>query len=148
MTPRASFRPYFSTDREACLAVFDANCPEFFAPNERVDYISFLDAVPDSYEVCEVAGRVMAAFGLVSDHRKGISLNWIMLDPQSQGVGIGSAMMKRVISLGRASQSSWLKIAASHKSAPFFAKFGAVATVHTEDGWGPGMDRVDMELQL
>ena len=148
MTPRASFRPYSSADREACSAIFDANCPTFFAPNERVDYMSFLDAVRDSYEVYEVAGRVVAAFGLVDDDRKDVNLNWIMLDPRSQGVGIGSAIMKRVISLGRASQSSLIKIAASHKSEPFFAKFGAVATVHTEDGWGPGMNRVDMEIQL
>ena len=148
MEPKAYFRSYSSPDRDACLAVFDANCPTYFAPNERLDYMSFLDAVPDSYEVCEVAGCVVAAFGLVNDARKGVSLNWIMLDPQSQGVGLGTAIMKRVISRGRASQSSLIRIAASHKSAPFFAKFGAVAKVHTEDGWGPGMDRVDMELHL
>lgn len=130
------------------MHVFDANCPTYFAPIERIDYMRFLDAVPDSYEVCEVAGRVVAAFGLVDDDRKGVRLNWIMLDPESQGLGLGSAIMKRVISRGRASQSSLIKIAASHKSAPFFARFGAVAKVHTEDGWGPGMDRIDMELKL
>jgi GNAT superfamily N-acetyltransferase len=148
MTPSASFRPYSSADREACLAIFDENCPTFFAPNERADYMGFLEAVPDRYEVCEVAGRVVAAFGLIDDGRQGVDLNWIWLDPVSQGVGIGSSIMKRVISLGRASQCFLIKIAASHKSAPFFAKFGAIATVHTEDGWGPGMDRVDMELHL
>lgn len=148
MQSRISFRLYSSADREACLAIFDANCPTFFAPNERVDFVSFLEAVPDRYEVCEVAGRVVAAFGLIVDDSNGVNLNWIMLDPGSQGAGIGSAIMKRVISAGRASQSSLIKIAASHKSAPFFAKFGAVSTRHTENGWGPGMDRVDMELRL
>ena len=110
--------------------------------------MSFLETVPDRYEVCEVAGRVVAAFGLIAGDSKEVHLNWIMLDPGSQGAGIGSAIMKRVISAGRASQSFLIKIAASHKSAPFFAKFGAVATVQTEDGWGPGMDRVDMEIRL
>lgn len=148
MTPRPSFRPYSGADGEACLAIFDANCPTFFAPNERVDYISFLETVPDGYEVCEVLGRVVAAFGLTDDDRKGVNLNWIMLDPGSQGFGMGSAIMKRVISLCRASHSSLIKIAASHKSAPFFAKFGAIVKVHTKDGWGPGMDRVDMELHI
>jgi hypothetical protein len=37
-----------------------------------------------------------------------------------------------------------VKIAASHLSAPFFAKFGAVPLRTTDDGWGPGMHRVDM----
>jgi len=130
------------------MAIFDANCPTFFAPNERAEYVRFLEAVPDRYEVCEVAGRIVAAFGLVAGDSKGDNLNWIMLDPGSQGAGIGSAIMKRVISAGRASQSFVINIAASHKSAPFFARFGAVATRQTKDGWGPGMDRVDMELRL
>lgn len=148
MTPQVSFRPYSSADRETCLAIFDANCPAFFAPNERVGYMSFLETVPDRYEVCEVAGRIVAAFGLVDDNNNGVNLNWIMLDPGSQRIGIGSAIMRRVISQGKASQSSVIKIAASHKSEPFFARFGAVASRHAEDGWGPGMHRVDMELHL
>ena len=39
-----------------------------------------------------------------------------------------------------------VSIAASHKSAPFFARFGARIVETTPDGWGPGMHRVDMEL--
>lgn len=142
------FRSFSKADREACLAIFDANCPAFFAPNERADYESFLDASPDGYEVCEVDGRVVAAFGLMRDDRRGDSLNWIMLAPASKGIGLGSRIMERVIFLGRSSLSPMIRIAASHKSAPFFEKFGATPTAHLKDGWGPGMDRVDMELPL
>lgn len=148
MASKTFFRPFSSADKQACLAIFDANCPSFFAPNERADFESFLEASPIGYEVCEVAGRVVAAFGLICEDRCGVRLNWIMLDPHSKGIGLGSAIMKRVIAQGKASQSPLIGIAASHKSAPFFAKFGAVVTAHTEDGWGPGMDRVDMELLL
>lgn len=146
MASKTFFRPFSSADTESCLAIFDANSPAYFAPDERADYESFLETSPDGYEVCEVAGRIVAAFGLMSDDPDGERLNWIMLDPDSKGVGLGSKIMNRVISLGRASQSPLIRIAASHKSAPFFAKFGAVARVRTQDGWGPGMDRVDMEL--
>ena len=142
------FRPYSSADRESCLAIFDGNCPSFFAPNERADYMSFLKSVPTGYEVYEVDGRVVAAFGLVSDGRDGHHLNWIMLDPVSKGAGLGSAIMKCVISRCKASESTLIRIAASHKSASFFARFGAVAIGLIEDGWGPRMDRVDMELLL
>ena len=146
MASRTFFRPFSRADAEACLAIFDANCPACFAPNERADYENFLEASPEGYEICEVAGRIVAAFGLMHDDRYGKRLNWIMLDPDSKGVGLGSKIMKRVVSLGRASQSPLIRIAASDKSAPFFAKFGAVAKEHTQNGWGPGMDRVDMEL--
>ena len=46
LPPKAPFRPYSSADREACLANFDANCPAFFAPDERAEAyegIVFLD---------------------------------------------------------------------------------------------------------
>lgn len=143
-----TFRPYCSTDNEACSSIFDANCPGFFAPNERREYEEFLERVPDAYEVCEVNGTVLGAFGLFVDGKNAKKLNWILLDPQTQGSGVGSKIMKRVIQTGRESQTRIVRIAASHKSAPFFAKFGATTTSSIKDGWGPGMDRVDMELRL
>lgn len=142
------FRSYAAADREACISVFDANCPEFFAPNERQDFEEFLEQEPADYEICEGDGKVLGAFGLFVDGENTKTLNWILLDPQTQGMGVGSKIMKRVIQLGHTSQTKVVKIAASHKSAPFFARFGASKKTLTENGWGPGMDRVDMELQL
>ena len=148
MSSKTFYRPFRSADTAACLAIFDANCPEFFAPNERADYEIFLEALPESYEVCEVADRIVAAFGLICTARDTERLNWIMLHPDSKGRGLGSEIMRRVISQARASRSPLIKIAASHRSAPFFARFGAVAVATEQDGWGPGMDRIDMELPL
>lgn len=141
-------RPYCDADRRACLSIFDANCPTFFAPNERAEYLAFLEDVPAGYEVCELDGRVVGAYGLTHHAESGSSLNWIMLDPGSQGIGIGTTVMSRAIALAKASRSPLINIAASQKSAPFFARFGAVATARIKDGWGPGMDRLDMELHL
>ncbi len=63
-------------------------------------------------------------------------------------MGIGSVIMSRVSTLVRASGVSLVTIATSHKSALFFAKCGAVEINFTDNGWGPGMHRVDMELPL
>lgn len=145
--PTLRFRSWRAEDREACLSIFDANCPTYFAPNERSEFASFLDAAPDGYEVCELQGRIVGAGGLIR-RDSGVSLNWIMLDPEAQGCGIGAAIMERVVSLARASGCTSISIAASHKSAAFFERFGAVATERTVDGWGPGMDRVDMLLAI
>jgi GNAT superfamily N-acetyltransferase len=142
------FRSYRETDRQACAKVFDANCPEYFAPNERDDYDSFLEAVPEDYEVCEVDGQLVGAFGLLDDGVDEKQLNWILLDPQAQGVGIGKKIMERVIHLGRDASARQVNIAASQKSAPFFARFGATPAKTVIEGWGPGLDRVDMVLLL
>lgn len=146
--PRGSFRQFSAADRQACLAIFDANCPAFFAPNERSDYSRFLDAAPDGYEVCELAGRIVAAFGLHRHEKNEGHLNWILIDPDAQGIGLGSAIMDRVISRARESGLVSIRIAASHKSEPFFAKFGATVQARTDDGWGPGMHRIDMSLPV
>ena len=143
-----SFRPYCSVDYQACTSIFDANCPEFFAPNEREKYQKFLERAPEGYEVCEVDGQVLGAFGLFGDDQDAKTLNWILLDPQTHGMGVGSKIMERVIQLGRASEAKKVRIAASQISAPFFAKFGARTASTSSDGWGPGMHRVDMVLPL
>ena len=105
MAANVTFRSYLPTDMLACLGLFDANCPEFFAPNERFDYVSFLDANQPSYELCLVGGQIVGAFGLVGYGLQHKSLNWILLNPRSHGMGIGSAIMGRVSTLARTSPS-------------------------------------------
>ncbi|MFT7686710.1 MAG: hypothetical protein ACI9FB_002056 [Candidatus Azotimanducaceae bacterium] len=148
MTTNISFRPYTPFDKPVCLALFDKNCPAFFAPNERLDYTSFLDANRRKYELCLVEGEIVGAFGLIGRGLQRKSLHWILLSPNSHGMGIGSSIMDRVSTLARTSEVRLITIAASHKSAPFFARFGAIEVSTIENGWGPGMHRVDMELRL
>jgi GNAT superfamily N-acetyltransferase len=140
------FRPYQPTDQADCLTLFDENCPGFFAPNERQDYITFLVTRTSRYEVCLLDGRVAGAFGVLPDEPQGLALRWVLVSPAVQGQGLGSAIMARVLDLVRARGGEPLYIGASHRSAPFFARFGARATATTPDGWGPGMHRVDMTL--
>jgi GNAT superfamily N-acetyltransferase len=140
------FRPFQKNDRQACLEMFDLNCPTFFAPNERTDYERFLDDACDRYELCLVDGRVVGGYGVYPDSPGRLALRWIMLSPKAQGRGIGSAMMARVVAALRQAGGATLRISASHKSAPFFARFGAQERTRIPDGWGPGMHRVEMEL--
>jgi GNAT superfamily N-acetyltransferase len=142
------FRPYSSDDRGTCLDLFDSNCPDFFAPNERVEYAHFLDTDPKGYELCLLNGQVGGAFGLCGDGGARRRLNWIMLNPRFQGLGAGRAIMARVAAQAMSAGIEVIDIAASHVSAPFFAKAGAVAKREIPNGWGPGMHRVDMELLL
>ena len=142
------FRAYAPADRTDCLALFDANCPVYFAANERSDYQRFLAGNPDGYTVCVAVGQVVGAFGLFNHQSGRASLNWILISPQLQASGIGSAMMNQVKQQARLSSVTLVEIAASHLSAPFFAKFGAAPLRETLDGWGPGMHRIDMELSL
>jgi len=145
---KPAFTPYSPLDKEGCLDLFDKNCPEFFAPNEREDYLLFLDSNPPGYEVCRVGGDMAGGLGLKVKNSNQGYLNWILIAPRFQGMGIGSAMMRRIMAQGKALSLDIIKIPTSHKAAPFFAGFGAIRVSETKDGWGPGMHRVEMELRL
>jgi GNAT superfamily N-acetyltransferase len=95
-----------------------------------------------------VDGTVVGAFGLIREREDRWSLRWILLAPAVQGRGIGSAIMQEVRQRLVTARGRLLTIAASHKSAPFFARFGAREVARTAHGWGPEMHRVDMELVI
>ena len=144
--PEPRFRAFTATDTTACLALFDANCPEYFAPNERADYRAFLDAMPDGYEVCELDGAIVGAYGVHAIDDDNAALHWILLAPAAQGHGLGAAIMSRTVRTLEQRGHRTLHISASHKSAPFFARFGAVEDARIIDGWGPGMHLVEMRI--
>ena len=141
-------RGYAARDSAACRALFDRNCPAYFAPNERADFADYLAMSGHNYRVCERDGAVMAAFGVVMHAPGRARLNWIMVDPEAHGGGIGAAILAEAREQARRAGAEAIDIAASHLSAPFFARFGAQQTRHVEHGWGPDMHRVDMVLEL
>jgi GNAT superfamily N-acetyltransferase len=141
------FRAYTPEDAEACLALFDANCPRFFAPEERPDYAAYL-ARATGYRVCEGERVIRGAFGIAPGLPGRANLDWILVDPAAQRLGIGRAMMQAAIDATRSLGASALDIGASQHSAPFFTRFGARELSHVPDGWGPGMHRIEMALEI
>jgi len=142
------FLPYQVSYKKACLSLFDDNSPEFFTPNEREDYCAFLELMPSGYEVCMISGNIVGAFGLFRVDNMTKSLNWILLSSTSQGVGIGRQVMNHIKKLAQQTGIESVTIAASHLSAPFFAKFDAQAINEIKDGWGQGMHRIDMVMSV
>lgn len=147
MTERYAFRPYRPGDAPACFRLFDANCPQFFAPNERQDLVEFLRVPPAGYEVALLGDEVVAAFGVLREAGE-LHLRWIMVSPAQQGRGLGRLIMARATAIVLAEGEKNLRIATSHLSEKFFLKFGAQEVARTPDGWGPGMHRVDLVLAL
>lgn len=144
-----TFEDYNEKHLAACLDLFDQNCPQFFADNERQDYEDYLLSNDDAYKVGLVGDDLVAAFGISTDREKRQGrVTWIMASPNVHGQGIGAKMMGYAIECARAENLHTMQIAASHLSASFFAKFGATEIKTIEHGWGPDMHRVDMEIVL
>jgi len=145
-------RPYRPEDRAACLAVFDSNVPAYFAPHERTDFTDFLDALHGSYFVMDDAdGQVVACGGFLAsrgDPAVAI-LCWGMvrhgLHRTSRGAHLLSA---RLDLIATHSDFVTVTIETSQKSRGFFEHFGFIAGTIVTDGFAPGLDRVEMTLDL
>lgn len=76
------------------------------------------------------------------------SLNRVLLDPRSQGMRIGSAIMSRITDLGSEPGVHPVSIAAMSRVCAILCQVWVNRLDHIEDGWGPGMHRVDKELRI
>lgn len=144
------FRPFTPSDHEACLALFDQNCPDYFATNERQEFAAYLHLQGHEYRVYEQRRHIIGAFGLhfFSDGHSA-RINWIMAARNAHKTGAGKAMMEAAIAdTQQHPHIDIIHISASQHSAPFFTRFGAIQKTLLENGWGPGMHRIEMEIVL
>lgn len=143
-------RPYTSTDRTACLGIFDGNVPTFFAPQERAEFRQFLDACDSGapYLVLAQNGRVVACGGLQTTGHSA-ALAWGMVDRALHGHGLGTQLTKTRLALARSLPNlAEVTLAPSQHPRGFYESFGFAVTKVTPGGFGPGLDRCDMQLNL
>lgn len=82
-------RPYASTDKQACLSLFDGNLPESFQPEDRFDFEGWLDDPRGSYFVMEHEGALVACGGCALENAQLASITWLIVrsDLRRQGLG-------------------------------------------------------------
>jgi GNAT superfamily N-acetyltransferase len=147
MTP--SFRPYTPADKDACMALFESNCPQYFDPAEREDFAGFLnDYTQCDYFVLVVGEDIAGCGGIYVDIKTGEGkLCWGMVDQTRHKSGLGKALLEyRLKGIKANPAATHVHIDTSQHTAPFFAKYGFRETAHNKDGYGPGIDHVEMVL--
>ena len=92
------FSDYHPSDRPTCSALFERNCPAYFAIEERSAYQAFLEAEPKPYWIAWTDNVAVACYG-VTIERDVAGIDWIMVDPSYQSKGVGDAMVKRAFNL-------------------------------------------------
>ncbi len=143
-----TFKHYEACDRDACLSLFNENCPEFFAPNEKADYEEFLDQDYPGYYMVYADDVLAGVFGIMDLGHETFCISWIMLTRNVQGKGVGSAMMKKALEDARAQKAKIITISTSHLAFKFFEKFGAEIVKRIKHGWGPNMHKIEMVIRL
>lgn len=151
--PQILPRPYDPKDQAACLAIFDANTPRFFAPSERPEFASHLQTCggPDSpYLVLIENGAPLACGGLSRAPGTGsATLSWGMVHPARHGQGLGQRLLDTRLALARSLPGLHsLTLSTSQHTSGFYRRAGFTVTGVTKDGFAPGLDRWDMTLTL
>jgi len=146
-------RPYRSEDFDACLSIFDGNVPEFFSPEERVEFVQFLydiDPAETPYLVLTLNGSVVACGGLSINTDTGTaSLSWGMVDQAYHRWGFGSRLTDERLNLARSSaEVAEIVLATSQHTHGFYERHGFRVVKITPDGFAAGLDRYDMTLRL
>ncbi len=153
-------RPYTPADKDACMAIFRSNCPHYFDPSEEAPFEQWLEhqaaktrvfenSEEEHYYVLETPEHGIAACGgfYLVKGAKEARLAWGMVHSDHHRKGYGTELYEfrrneilknwpdHVITLGT-SQHTW----------PFYEKMGMRVTDVKPAGYGPHLDRYDMEL--
>jgi len=143
-------RPYVAADREACLAVFDSNVPDFFRAGERVEFEKFLDTPKCAYFVMDLDDGIAGCGGYYVTEEKIVArMVWGMVRRELHRKGLGRfLLLYRLHEVGAAGTVQLVQLDTSQKAAPFFASQGFKLTNVIKDGYGAGLDRVRMTMKL
>jgi len=145
----ATMRSYATADRETCLAIFDGNVPAYFAAADRADFAGFLERRPGTFLVMEEK-RVVACGGwYLEEASRRAGLAWGMVERSLQAKGIGGALLlERLRQIRDDGRAEVVDLRTTQKVRGFYERFGFAAVRSTPDGFGAGLDRIEMELRL
>lgn len=144
-------REYQSSDRAACLAVFDSNVGGSFLPSERPEFAAYLDALPGPYFVLEDDRGIIACGGYAAslESPDTADLCWGMVRRDLQGAGIGQLLVTaRLQRLNQDPVFRHVFLKTSHETAAFYEHFGFVTQQVIENGIAEGLHRYDMRLTM
>ena len=136
-------RPYLSSDRDGCLAVFDSNSPDFFRSEDRREFEEFLNRPDGSYFVMEHDGAIAGCGGyFITGERAVARLVWGMVRRELQRQGLGRFLLLfRLREITKAGGVERVRLDALQHSAAFFQRQGFKLVAG-------GPDRVEMVMKL
>lgn len=148
--PEIVLRHYEKKDREGCLAVLDANTPDYFAPEERATFGEFLQEPPGTYLVLEDAGKVVGCGGYIPLPETRVAhTSWGMVHPDYKGRGLGKRLFQaRIDAVRERGDADRVRVTTSPQTASFFLPYGFKETSREKDGIVAGIDLVEMWLEL
>ena len=143
-------RSYKPDDREELIGLLRLNTPEFFAPEEELDFQEYLNDNSQHYFVVEETYTIIGGGG-INFMEDGINarISWDMIHPDAQGRGIGSKLTRYRIDLIMSNpEIETITVRTSQLAFRYYEKFGFILQKKKKDFWAPGFDLYHMELKI
>ena len=142
-------RPFQSSDKITCLAIFESNLPQYFAEREREEFSIYLneECFPN-YWVLEDEDKIVGCGGIYENFKKNsVGLAWGMIHNDYHKKGYGAFLTKfRVERMVEQYPTHIKRLATSQHTFPFYERMGFKVAKITEKGFDNHIDRYDMIL--
>ena len=142
-----TIRPYSHDDNESIIEMLRLNTPKYFSPDEEKDLIDYLANHIDHYYVVEIDHHIIGCggFNRTPDGKSGV-LSWDIIHPETQGRGIGSALVYFRIEKMQELGVENIGVRTSQHVHKFYEKMGFSLKEVVKDYWAEGFDLYDMAL--
>ena len=147
---KLSFRSYEPDYRACCIDVFQSNCPKFFLDYEMDLFLSFLDRQDCPYFVVFDNDHAVGCGGYGQrDDSNWADLCWGMVDSRWHGKQVGAYLLfLRLFKIISDTDVSHVRLDTSQHTYGFFEKFGFNTEWTKAEGYGDGLDKYEMLLEL
>lgn len=139
-------RNYSKSDENQVLNIFRLNTPTFFDSSEEQDLVVYLDQEIEDYFLVEENGEVLGCGGINYLYdQQSARLSWDFLHPESQGKGIGRALVQyRLNKIAKNSRIKTVVVRTSQMADKFYQKMGFSLVSVKKDYWAKGFDLYEM----
>lgn len=144
-------RAFQVSDKPKIVHLLRLNTPGFFAPSEEKDLLEYLDNSAENYFVVEVNDEVVAAGGVNYgfDNGRTARISWDMVNPNSQGKGIGTELLQfRIAEIKQNKTITNIVVRTTQFAHQFYEKNGFRLEKVWKDYWAKGFDLYQMKIAL
>lgn len=143
-------RKYTTKDKKAVLSLFRNNTPNYFDISEEIDLENYLDTEIEDYFVVEENLQIIGAGGInYFPLEKTARISWDIIDPISQGKGIGKQLTQfRINHIIKKPEIGLIVVRTSQHVYQFYEKMGFKLEKVVKDYWAKDFDLYYMELNI
>lgn len=148
MNKEVVIRNYDKSDKAEVIRLIRLNTPQYFSPEEEVDFIHYLDNEIEEYFIVECESIIAGCGGInFEDPSKGI-ISWDIFHPEYQGKGLGSLLLNfRIKKIKEFSHIRDIYVRTSQLSYKFYEKNGFRLVEVVKDYWAEGLDMYKMVFE-